>query len=262
MPRVSATLASSAACGCRSAALPPVRRCRSSTSLTRSNSSLTTPPTVLSRSELRPDRLPRACSSSAWLGVRASSPNACRSASSCGCASLVWATRYSSWRVGSWLATPWSELANWSSAWAWRTARATPAKAARSAWLAASAPSRRAAAVEDSTHSMRRVVSCSAFSSSAAAAAASSTGSPGAPCSGQVASARSNRAWATAWRSWRWLQASGAGSGTCSGSGRLRSGANSTLSLSPAAPRAARRSLSRGSSTIGMSRWPFCSRSR
>ena len=39
-------------------------------------------------------------------------------------------------------------------------------------------------------------------------------------------------------------------------------GWNSMLSLSPDAPRAARISLSSGSSTIGMSRWPSCRRSR
>jgi len=39
-------------------------------------------------------------------------------------------------------------------------------------------------------------------------------------------------------------------------------GGNSMLSLRPDAPRAARISLSSGSSTIGMSRWPSCSRSR
>ena len=38
--------------------------------------------------------------------------------------------------------------------------------------------------------------------------------------------------------------------------------ASSTLSLTPSSPRDARISLSSGISTIGMSRWPFCRRSR
>ncbi len=46
------------------------------------------------------------------------------------------------------------------------------------------------------------------------------------------------------------------------GSGRDRSGENSTLSFRPFSPRDSRSRLSSGSSTIGMSRWPLCRRSR
>gem|GEM_PF-5834285 len=262
MPRVSATRARSAACGCRAAGSPPVRRCRSSASLTRSSSSLTALPTVLSSSRLRPARLPRAWSSSASLGMCASRSKAWRSASSAGCGTRACATRNSSWRVGSWLTTPRDSAGRVSSSWARATARAMPAKAPCSAGPGCSAPSRSASAAEASTHSMRRVASWAVFSSIAAAPSARAAASAGAPSSGQAASACSKRSRArTAW-SRRWVEGSAEVAGTESGSGPVRSGANSTLSLRPGSPRAARISLSSGSSTIGMSRWPFCRRSR
>ena len=79
--RVSATAPSSLTWVCRAELWAPVRRCRSSASLIRSSSSLTTPPTVASSSRLRPASEPRACSSSSALTSEASGPRASSTAS-------------------------------------------------------------------------------------------------------------------------------------------------------------------------------------
>ena len=72
MPSVSEIRFSDSTCGCRPATSRlPVRRCRSSASLTRSRSSFSAAATVSSRARLRPLTLPRACSSSSALGATA-----------------------------------------------------------------------------------------------------------------------------------------------------------------------------------------------
>ena len=93
MPRVSLTRPRASTCGRRSSmSVLPVRRCRSSESLTRNRSSLIAAETVSSSARLRPLRLPRACSISDSLGSWVSSSKVRRRLSSAGWPPWLWAT--------------------------------------------------------------------------------------------------------------------------------------------------------------------------
>ena len=259
MPSVSPTRPRVSACGSSPTGPPaPVRRCRSNASLTRSRSSFTAAATVSSSARLRPLRLLCAWSSSASLGAAWSRSNVPRSSTSAGWSALPPAAWNSSWRVASWAA---STPANPSLSTRWRRAsRTTLENACRRPAEEASAPSPSAWTTRCATHSIRCTGSPVACGSRVPRSAAKAVASVGMPSSGHASIAADSAS--TGPVASASMPSAAVIGGRSDGIGRSRSGANSTLSLSPAAPRAARSSLSSGSSTIGISRCPPCNRSR
>ena len=263
MPSVSATRSSASTWSLSPAAgASGERRCRSSASLTRIRSSLIAPATVDSSARLRPLRLPRACAISDSLGRYSPRPNTCRISPMRPWSVGACATKYSSWRVSS-------------SGGSLRNAASPPsasrliscstfASACFSGRVASNAFFASASSVPAATQNRRRACSESVIGTSCSQTSVRSRIVAALLSSfSQRSSADWNRLRSVSARRLSSSAASGSdGPAADGGSGRDRSGENSTASDRPFSPRGSRSSLSSGSSTIGMSRWPLCRRSR
>ena len=263
MPSVSATRSSASTWAPSSAReAPGVRRCRSRASLTRNRSSLMATATVSSSARLLPLRLPRACANSDSLGSVPLKPNTWRISPMRPVSEPSCATKYNSCLVSS-IGGALRNAASPPSA-SRLISRSTLANACLSGLLIGNAFLPSASSVPAATQNNRRAGSAQVIGTNCSQTSVRSRIVAG------LLSSLSQRSSAP-WNSPRNVSARRLSSdwsrgdrGPCAdgGNGRDRSGENSTLSFKPFSPRDSRSWLSKGSSTIGMSRWPLCSRSR